>query len=415
MTAMSKAKSGDVTRIGALLSWLGQREEEMAGLLAELVAIPTENPPGGNYRACADLLENRLRQVGLECEGLEAGEPKEGTGDSPICLITTYGRGDRVLYFHGHYDVVPAQSREQFQPSRKGHFLFGRGSCDMKGGIVAMLYAILALKECGAELNGRIGLTLVPNEETGGEGGSAWLAAQGRLGRGGIGMLLAEPTSGVVWNANRGAISLRVRVLGKSAHVGLQHQGENAFERMQRVVERLQELKQEVEERTTNLNIGADQARHSILMLGGQSGGGANFNVVPAECWFTVDRRINPEEDLEEEKVKLIAVLERCKREGIPLEWAILQEGQSSACREEEPLGEALARSVRAVAGEAPRFEMCPGLLEIRFYAAQGVPAYAYGPGLLSVAHGPDEYVDLRKVTECAAIYALAAIEMLTQ
>jgi len=108
-------------------------------------------------------------------------------------------------------------------------------------------------------------------------------------------------------------------------------------------------------------------------------------------------------------------VLERCKREGIPLEWAILQEGQSSACREEEPLGEALARSVRAVAGEAPRFEMCPGLLEIRFYAAQGVPAYAYGPGLLSVAHGPDEYVDLRKVTECAAIYALAAIEMLTQ
>ncbi len=415
MTAMSKAKSGDVTRIGALLSWLQQREDEMAALLAELVAIPTENPPGENYRACADLLENRLRQVGLECEGLEAGEPKEGTGDSPICLITTYGRGDRVLYFHGHYDVVPAQSREQFQPSRKGHFLFGRGSCDMKGGIVAMLYAILALKECGAELNGRIGLTLVPNEETGGEGGSAWLAAQGRLGRGGIGMLLAEPTSGVVWNANRGAISLRVRVLGKSAHVGLQHQGENAFERMQRVVERLQELKQEVEERTTNLNIGADQARHSILMLGGQSGGGANFNVVPAECWFTVDRRINPEEDLEEEKAKLIAVLERCKREGIPLEWAILQEGQSSACREEEPLGEALARSVRAVAGEAPRFEMCPGLLEIRFYAAQGVPAYAYGPGLLSVAHGPDEYVDLRKVTECAAIYALAAIEMLTQ
>jgi len=412
---MSKAKSGDATQIGALLSWLQQREDEMAALLAELVATPTENPPGNNYRACADLLENRLRQVGLECERLEAGEPKEDTGDSPVSLIATYGRGDRVLYFHGHYDVVPAQSREQFQPSRNGHFLFGRGSCDMKGGIVAMLYAILALKECGAELNGSIGLTLVPNEETGGGGGSAWLATQGRLGRGGIGMLLAEPTSGVVWNANRGAISLRVRVLGKSAHVGLQHQGENAFERMHRVVERLQELKQEVEERTTNLNIGADQARHSILMLGGQSGGGTNFNVVPAECWFTVDRRINPEEDLEEEKAKLIAVLERCKREGIPLEWEILQEGQSSARREEEPFGEALARSVTAVTGEAPRFEMCPGLLEIRFYAAQDVPTYAYGPGMLSVAHGPDEYIDLRKVTECAAIYALTAIEMLRQ
>src|SRR5467141_2930112 len=412
---MSKTKSGDAPRIGALQSWLGQREDEMAALVAELVAIPTENPPGRNYCACADFLESRLRQRGLDCERLEANGPKEGTGDKPVCLVASYGRGERVLYLHGHYDVVPAQCKVQFQPSRKDHFLFGRGSCDMKGGIVAMLYAILALKECGAELDGRIALTLVPNEETGGEGGSAWLAAQGRLGRGGIGMLLAEPTSGVVWNANRGAISLRVRVHGKSAHVGLQHKGENAFERMHRVVERLQELKREVERRATNFNIGADQARHSILMLGGQSGGGANFNVVPEECWFTVDRRINPEENQEHEKANLIAVLERCKREGIRLEWEILQEGQSSACHEEEPLGEALARSIGTVTGEPPRFEMCPGLLETRFYAAQGVPAYAYGPGLLSVAHGPKEYVDLRKVTDCAAIYALTAMEMLKQ
>jgi succinyl-diaminopimelate desuccinylase len=410
---MTKPVREDAEKTGPLLDWLQQREDEMAALLAELIAIPTESPPGRNYRACADLLETRLRGVGLECERLEAGESREGSGNSPVCLIANYGRGERVLYFHGHYDVVPAQSREQFQPLRKEHFLFGRGSCDMKGGIVAMLYAILALKECGAELSGRIALTLVPNEETGGEGGSAWLATQGRLGRGGIGMLLAEPTSGVVWSANRGAISLRVRVLGKSAHVGLQHQGENAFERMLQVAARLQKLKQQVEQRTTKFNIGADQARQSILMLGGQSAGGANFNVVPEECWFTIDRRINPEEDLAEEKSNLIATLESCRREGIPLEWEVLQEGRSSACREEEPLGKALARSVRAVTGERPRFEMCPGLLEIRFYAARGVPAYAYGPGLLSVAHGPNEYVDLRKVIDCAAVYALAAQELL--
>ena len=395
------------------MEWLRQREEEMAALLSELVAIPTENPPGKNYRACADFLEKTLQRVGLECERLEADQPREGSGEKPICLIASHGRGESVLYFHGHYDVVPAQSREQFQPSRKDHFLFGRGSCDMKGGIAAMLYAILALKECGAELNGRIALTLVPNEETGGEGGSAWLAAQGRLGRGGIGMLLAEPTSGVVWNANRGAISLHVRVLGKSAHVGLQHQGENSFEKMVQVVQGLQELKQQVEQKTTGYNIGADQAWHSILMLGGQSGGGANFNVVPEECWFTIDRRINPEEDMEEEKSKIVAALESCKREGIRLEWEVFQEGRSSACSEEEPLGKVLAQSVQAVTGEVPRFELCPGLLETRFYAAKGVPAYAYGPGMLSVAHGPNEYVDLRKIIDCAAIYALTAAEMM--
>ena len=406
-----------------LLAWLESRENEMADLLAELVAVPTENPPGRKYRTCADLLERQLRQAGMTCERYEFLLPASGSSskprskdaaeESPVSLLATYGYGVRALHFHGHYDVVPAQSPAQFQPLQKEHFLFGRGSCDMKGGIVAMLYAIRALKECGVPIDGKIAVTLVPDEETGGARGSAWLRAQGVLGQNGIGMLLPEPTSGVIWNSNRGAVSLRVKVLGKSAHVGLQHQGENAFERMLRVVEQLQELKAEVEQRRTACNIGAEQSRQSILMLGGQSGGGANFNVVPEQCWFTLDRRINPEENLSEEKAHVLDVLERCKRSGIPLEWEILQEGNSSHCQESGKLGVALQQSVETVTGRAPRFEMCPGLLEIRFYAAQNIPAYAYGPGLLSVAHGPNEYVDLRKVRDCAAIYALTATEML--
>jgi acetylornithine deacetylase/succinyl-diaminopimelate desuccinylase-like protein len=283
----------------------------------------------------------------------------------------------------------------------------------MKGGIMSMLYAVRALQECGIDLNGKIALTLVPDEETGGARGSASLAAQGLLGGNGIGMLLPEPTSGVVWNANRGAISMQVKVLGKSAHVGLQHRGENSFEQMVRVVERLQLLKREVEKRQTIYPQGAEQNRNSILMLGGQSGGGSNFNVVPDQSWFTLDRRINPEEDLETEKQNLIAVLEQCRRDGIRLDWEIFQEGRASFCSAEENLGRALAASVQAVTGDAPKFEMCPGLLEIRFYNALKIPAYAYGPGLLSVAHGPDEYVDMRKVRDCAVIYALTALEML--
>jgi len=276
-----------------------------------------------------------------------------------------------------------------------------------------MLYGMLALRECGVELHGRIALTLVPDEETGGARGSAWLAKQGLLGRDGIGMLLAEPTSGVIWNANRGAITLRINVLGKSAHVGLQHRGENAFEQMARVVERLQELKREVERHQTGYSIGPEQTANSILMLGGESGGGTNFNVVPEQCWFTVDRRINPEENLDLERDRLVQVLEGCRREGIRLDWEIFQEGQAAGCSADQNLGQALAQSVKAITGEAPRFEMCPGLLEIRSYAAMGIPAYAYGPGLLSVAHGPNEYVDLRKVRDCAAIYALTAIDIL--
>ena len=403
----------DSTRAAAILLWLREQKEEMAALLADFIAIPTENPPGNNYRACTDMLEQRLRQLGLNCKRIAPAGLQDEPEEAPASLMAIYGSGEKTLYFHGHYDVVPAQSQEQFQPIRKENFLFGRGSCDMKGGIVAMLYAILAIRACGEELNGRIALTLVPDEETGGKRGSAWLAREGCLGRNGVGMLLAEPTSGVVWNANRGAISLRVSVLGKSAHVGLQHQGANAFERMHQVVGRLQELKREVEQRTTRCAVGAEQRRNSILMLGGQSGGGTNFNVVPEECWFTIDRRINPEETLAEEKARLLGVLEECKHAGIPLEWEILQEGRSAASGEGEVLGGALSRSVQAVTGQTACFEMCPGLLETRFYAEAGIPAYAYGPGLLSVAHGPNEYVDLRKVIDCAAIYALTAVEVL--
>jgi succinyl-diaminopimelate desuccinylase len=414
----------DAQRARKVLRWLRQRQEEMAALLAELVAIPTENPPGANLSGCADLLEARLRKSGLSCERVrcDAGFPRVDlhsrskgltVRDAPVALLAEYGDGQPVLHFHGHYDVVPAQSPEQFRPRRRDQFLFGRGTCDMKGGVVAMLYAIRALQAGGAKLNGKIALTVVPDEETGGARGSAALARQGRLGHTGIGMLTAEPTSGVVWNANRGAVTLRVRIFGKSAHVGLQHHGQNAFERMHRVVGKLLDLQKQVQARKTRCEIGARQRSNSILLVGGQSAGGTNFNVVPDQCWFTIDRRINPEESLPEEKGRLLDVLERCRRDGISLDWEILQEGESAASPHDGALAQALARSVEVVTGKSPRFEMCPGLLETRFYASIGIPSYAYGPGLLSVAHGPNEYVDLGRVAECAAIYALAAIEVL--
>ncbi len=115
-------------------------------------------------------------------------------------------------------------------------------------------------------------------------------------------MLTAEPTSGVIWNANRGAVTLRITTRGKHAHVGLQHPGVNAFEQMLVAASALRELKAEVEQRETRFALEPPEARRSILMMGGRVEGGTGFNAVPAECSFTVDRRINPEEDLETER-----------------------------------------------------------------------------------------------------------------
>src|ERR1035438_8847400 len=252
--------------------------EAMIALTRELVAIPSENPPGECYPETAQLLSRRLGELGFNDTRIE--------GD---CVLSFVGEGERTLYFSGHYDVVPAQSRSQFEPEVKGVNLFGRGSADMKSGLAAMIYATLALQASGGLRDGRIGLVFVPDEETAGPRGSRYLADQGLLGRNAIGMLTPEPTGGVVWNANRGAITLEITVKGKSAHVGRQHEGVNAFERMIAVAQALQELKSEVE-----------AAQRSILMLGGRSEGGTNFNVVPDYCSFTVDRRIRSEEHTSE-------------------------------------------------------------------------------------------------------------------
>src|SRR6516164_11697446 len=218
----------------------------------DLVRIASENPPGTHYRECTDRLRLELDRLGLDHREIEV----PGYHERPrYNLLGFHGDGQRILYFHGHYDVVPAQSREQFNPAVRNGRLYGRGSTDMKSGLAAMIYATYLLKEQRVPLRGRIGLCLVADEETGGRGGSAHLDQLGLLGQDAVAMLTPEPTSGVIWNANRGAITLQVTVKGRSAHVGLQHQGVNAFERMLRVATTLQDLKAEVEQRKTGYAI----------------------------------------------------------------------------------------------------------------------------------------------------------------
>jgi acetylornithine deacetylase/succinyl-diaminopimelate desuccinylase-like protein len=117
-----------------------------------------------------------------------------------------------------------------------------------------------------------------------------------------VGMLTPEPAGGVIWNANRGAISLRATMRGKAAHVSRQFEGVNAFERALPAMARLIAIKNEVELRETQQNIAPAAARKSILMLGGRVEAGTNFNVTPDFCSFTIERRFNPEERFEGEK-----------------------------------------------------------------------------------------------------------------
>jgi len=380
---------------------------DLVELASELIRIPSENPAGKRYASCATLISRHLRELGF---GVRTLNP---SGDGP-CVVGTYGEGGRALYFSGHYDVVPAQDRSQFEPAvRKGN-LHGRGAADMKGGIAAMAFAIRALAASGFEPKGRVISISVPDEETSGPRGTIALARAGLIEPDAIGMLTMEPTSGVVWNANRGVISLRVTVHGKPAHVGLHFRGVNAFRGMLTVAEMFAILDAEVSERTTRFNISPEAARRSVLLLGGESSGGHNFNVVPDRVSFTVDRRTNPDEDFDVERARLLDVANQARARGVRCDVEVLQEGRSAATDANGDLGQALASSIRGVTGKAAPFELCPGVLETRHYAALGIPSLAYGPGLLSVAHGPHEFVSVPRLLECAEVYARTAIQLLS-
>ena len=110
-------------------AWLASRADEMVALLDRLVAEPTENPPGVGLGACARLLAAELERLGLEPELIAIPGPH--TLDDPYLVRAQAGDGEKLLYFHGHYDVVPVQDREQFTMRREGRRLIGRGTADM--------------------------------------------------------------------------------------------------------------------------------------------------------------------------------------------------------------------------------------------------------------------------------------------
>jgi acetylornithine deacetylase/succinyl-diaminopimelate desuccinylase-like protein len=284
----------------------------------------------------------------------------------------------------------------------------------MKGGLVSMLYGAAAANELGLVADGRIVLHFVCDEETGSVAGSGHLRAAELIDPSALAMLTAEPTGGVVWHASRGAITLRVDVRGKEAHVGQAHLGVNAFEKMISVAEPLRMLGHELLRRQTAFPLESDAARGSILVIGGQAGSGANFNVVPGSAWFSVDRRLNPEEDLGEELEGLrAAIADAAAAVDAEVSVDVLQQAPSASTDAAHPAALALGRSIREIEGATPRLELCPGVLDTRWYADLGIPAFAYGPGRLDVSHGPDEFIDEKAMRRCAAVYALFARELL--
>jgi acetylornithine deacetylase/succinyl-diaminopimelate desuccinylase-like protein len=390
-------------------AWLADRSDEMAELLEALVRVPTENPPGRELGRCAALLSDGLDRLGFEPELIELSSP--GGLEAPAIVRGNVGDGPELVYYHGHFDVVPAQSRSQFEPERRDGRIAGRGTADMKGGLVSMIYGAAAARELDLLDGRRIVFHLVCDEETGSIAGSGHLREAEMIDPDALAMLTAEPTGGVIWHAARGAITLRVQTTGREAHVGYVHEGVNAFEQMIRIAGPLTALSSELLDKRTSFPVECEEAGGSMLVVGGQAGAGAGFNVVPGSAWFSVDRRFNPEEDLEEELARLTGVIEDAA-DGANVEIEVLQAQPSVSTDEHDPAAQTLRRCVEAVEGTAPGFQLCPGVLDTRWYAQLGIPAFAFGGGRLDVSHGPGEYIEEAAMHRCAAVYALFAADV---
>jgi acetylornithine deacetylase/succinyl-diaminopimelate desuccinylase-like protein len=228
-------------------------------------------------------------------------------------------------------------------------------------------------------------------------------------------MLTAEQSGEVIWNAAKGALSLRVDVKGRPVHVGQAFKGINSFLHMLKVAAPLEAYAQGMSERPTNYPVGAGEALGSMVVVGGQSGGGSNFNVVPGQTWFTVDGRFNPEEDIDAELARITAIVkDAAHAAGADVSIEVTQVAPPADTAVTEPVAALLGECVAEIAGAPARYELCAGCLDTRWYAQLGIPAFGFGPGRLEVSHGPDEQVTEAAMHRVAAVYGLYAARLLS-
>src|ERR671922_799142 len=375
-------------------------EDAIVAFARELIAIPTENPPGAAYDECVDRIRVELDALRINHEVIDTGNDET----SRHTILAEVGDHGPLLYLHGHYDVVPAFDRARFGRGGEDGCLVGRGASDMKGGLAAIVHAARPAADAGA----RIRLVIVPDEESGGRLGAERLAALGRLDSHAAGAIVAEPTWGTIWHASRGAFTVRVSVRGRPAHVGLHYEGVNAFAAGVDLALALRGLERALRERKSVLDFGASDGRagESIMLVGGLAGGGTNFNIVPDEFSFTIDRRPNPDEHYDEAKQELLHALAGFTAEGVGIDWEVLQDAPSAMTPPDGEFVRTVAAAVAAAAGTPPAVTCCPGVLEIRVYDRLGIPAVAFGPGLIDKMHAPDEDVPIANLVAAATIYA---------
>lgn len=401
------AVEGSDLSLDRIVAEVRARRAELVELTTEFVSFPTVNPPGDDLVECQEWICRQLDRFDIPFEVIDSST----SGGPHRVIVGTVGTDGPLMYLHGHYDVVPAFSPEQFAATEANGVLTGRGTCDMKGGLAALLVAAVAHRDLGG--GGRIRLVFVPDEETGGVNGSERLQELGVIDdAASVGAIVAEPSFPSIWYASRAAFTVEVTLTGKPAHVGLHYTGVNALSIAHDVLGDLFAMAEAVSQHKTELRIEPEDARRSIMMIGGTSGGGTNFNIVPDVFRFTVDRRPNPDEDYATVKAEFLSRLDQLA-EQYPLSYEILQDVDPSLTATDSALITSIESTISELGVRHASLAMCPGCLETRVYTRAGIDAVALGPGPMAVMHAPDEHVPIDNLVEACTVYVSALHRLL--
>jgi succinyl-diaminopimelate desuccinylase len=301
--------------------------------------------------------------------------------------------------------------------------IYGRGACDMKSGIAAAVYAAEAIRRTGVELHGSVEISGTVDEESGGFAGVAWLAERRRLSAARQDfVIIPEPLNvdrlGV---GHRGVYWFEVTTHGRIGHGSMPFLGASAIEHMGVVLDRIRrELAPALATRTTAMPVVPESARHATLNINGINGGqpvdGMQTPCVADVCRAVFDRRFLLEETFDAVREEIVRLLGRAAADVPGLVWEMrdLMVVPPVRTPEDSPLIASLDRSVRRVLGRPALRVASPGTYDHKHVdRIAGIRnCVAYGPGVLELAHQPDEWCGVDDLVNATKVLALSILEL---
>ena len=411
------------------------KRDDLISLTQGLIRIPTLNPPGRNYHDICALVDSRLKAHGFDTQMIRAlGTP--GDSDTfPRWNIVARREGTQpgeCVHFNSHHDVVEVGhgwTRDPFGADMEGDRIYGRGACDMKGGLAASIIAAEAFIEEHPNFTGAIEISATADEESGGYGGVAYLAEQGFFDPARVQhVIIPEPLNkDRICLGHRGGWWAEIETKGEIAHGSMPFLGDCAVRHMGAVLDKFEtDLFPAMAARLTEMPVVPEGARQSTMNInsihGGQAEQADDFDGLPAHCVpdscrIVIDRRFLVEENVEDVRGEVIALLEGLKasRDRFDYDMRELNVVLPSMTDKAAPVVETVHGAILDVLGVEPTYVASPGSYDQKHIDRIGKlrNCIAYGPGELELAHKPDEWIGITDMLDSAKVMGAALQKLL--